>query len=334
MKRNTIYSVAQACGVSSSTVSRAFTRPDLVRDDVRERILSTAAAMGYRPNKSARATATGRTGMLGLVVPDITNPFMPPLVRAVQRAAGELGCSVMLVDAEESTDSETRLISQLHGQVDGLVLASPRAPSRALRDAVDGLPCVLVNRVVRDLSSVVCDTGDALARIGDHLVEHGHGRIALLAGPSASWAAKHRARAIRTWAATPANVEVGVSLTELGPFDASFDGGRQAGAALLDTQATAAFAFDDVMGCGVLSELASRGVDVPGDRSVVGSDDVLLARMVTPSLTTVAAPMAQLGHTAIGLLSGQIEQPDGVSLETVTLHGTPVLRSSTSPATR
>ncbi|NEE01727.1 LacI family DNA-binding transcriptional regulator [Phytoactinopolyspora halotolerans] len=327
-RRSTIYSVAQACGVSSSTVSRAFTRPDLVRDDVRERILSTAAAMGYRPNRSARATATGRTAMLGLVVPDITNPFMPPLVRAVQRAAADIGCSVTLMDAEESAGAETQLIGQLHGQVDGLILASPRASSRALAEAIDELPCVLVNRVVKELPSVVCDNSGALAHLGDRLAGHGHRTFALLSGPSASWAAKQRARAIRAWANR--KEDAGVSLVELGPFDASYDGGRRAGAALLDTAATAAFAFDDVMACGVLAELDARDVQVPMQRSVVGCDDVLLARMVTPSLTTVAAPMAALGDTAITLLHHRIANP-GIAAETVTLSGTPVVRDSTAP---
>lgn len=326
VQRVTIYSVARACGVSSSTVSRAFTRPDLVKTSVRELILQTAAEMGYRPNRSARATATGKTAMIGLVVPDITNPFMPPLVRAVQRAADEIDCSVFLVDAEESKAAEAQLISQLQGQVDGLILASPRANSAALRKAIEELPCVMINRVIRGFSSVICDNGAALARIGNQLAKLGHRTVGLLAGPAASWAAKQRTRAVRTWAD-----ESGTNLIELGPFDASFDGGRRAGAALLETVATAAFAFDDVMACGVLAELAYRGVDVPGERSVVGCDDVLLAQMVTPSLTTVTAPVAQLGRAAIDLLSARIDLPDATA-QTLSLDGEPAIRESTGPA--
>ncbi|WP_166349617.1 LacI family DNA-binding transcriptional regulator [Phytoactinopolyspora limicola] len=326
MQRVTIYSVAQACGVSSSTVSRAFTRPDLVNDEVRQRVLDTAAQMGYRPNRSARATATGRTGMVGLVVPDITNPFLPPLVRAVQRAAGLAEWSVLLVDAEGNAAAEARLINQLQGQVDGLILASPRARPDALREAIRDLPAVLINREVSGLPSVVCDTAQALSKIGDQLLQLGHREVALLGGPVDSWAAGQRAAAVRNWA-----VGAGVVLDELGPFDASFEGGRDAADHMLRTGATAAFAFDDVMACGVLAELAARDVAVPGQRSVVGCDDVLMARMVTPSLSTVTAPTDQLGGVAVDLLHRAIDTPSARA-EARTLPGRPVLRGSTGPA--
>nr|WP_281352355.1 substrate-binding domain-containing protein [Phytoactinopolyspora alkaliphila] len=263
--------------------------------------------------------------MVGLVVPDITNPFMPPLVRAVQRAAGDHDWSVLLVDAEEQSAAEAELISRLHGQVDGLILASPRARSIDLQNAAEDLPCVLMNRVIRGLPSVVCDNGAALAAIGDQLVRDGHRRVALLGGPASSWAAQQRARTVRAWAA-----RAEVVLDELKPYDASFDGGREAGAALLATGTTAAFAFDDVMACGVLAELASRGVAVPGDYSVVGCDDVLLARMVTPSLTTVTAPFGELGRAAVELLRESVAEPEGRPSR-VTLPGVPVTRASTGP---
>lgn len=322
VRRVTIYSVAQACGVSSSTVSRAFTRPDLVKDDVRQRILETAAAMGYRPNKSARATATGRTSMVGLVVPDIINPFVPPLVRAVQDAARQADWSVLLLDTEEAAAAEIQVISQLHGQVDGLILASPRAHSRMLREAMEDLPCVLINRVIRGVSSVVCDNSAALASIGDRLVELGHTRVAVLSGPSGSWAARQRATAVRAWAERNS-----VALTELGPYEASFEGGRSAGAEFLATDASTVFAFDDVMAFGVLAELAARGVNVPTQRSVVGCDDVLMATMVTPSLTTVTAPMDELGRGAIELLRRRIGDP-AAKTEVMSLPGTPIFRDS------
>ncbi|WP_123788535.1 LacI family DNA-binding transcriptional regulator [Phytoactinopolyspora halophila] len=325
MRRVTIYSVAQACGVSSSTVSRAFSRPDLVNESVRQRILTTAAEMGYRPNRSARATATGRTGMIGLVVPDITNPFLPLLVRAVQRAAGLADWSVLLVDAEGDPTAESQLITQLQGQVDGLILASPRAHPVALREAIRDLPCVLINREIAGLASVICDNSAALASIGDHLLEMGHHRVALVGGPADSWVAAQRATTVRGWAS-----RAGVILDDLGPFEASFDGGRAAGAALLTTDATAVFAFDDVMACGVLAELARRGVTVPGERSVVGCDDVLMARMVTPSLTTVTAPTDQLGSAAVDLLDRTIDEPRA-GPENRTLPGTPALRESSGP---
>ncbi|MEO3796134.1 LacI family DNA-binding transcriptional regulator [Nonomuraea sp. B10E15] len=323
MSKPTIYSIAQRCGVSAATVSRVFNRPELVSRQVREQVTAVARELGYLPNPAARGLVTGRAETIGLIVSDITNPFFPLLVRSIQRTAERMGSSVMLVDAEESAAAEVRHVARLRGRVDGVIVASPRSSSAALREAAKGLPCVLLNRPLRDLSSVICDNTSALFDAGEHLHKHGHRSFALLAGPSASWAAARRSQAIRGWARGR-----GVELTELGPFRATFKGGRQAGAALLETDATAAFAFDDLTACGVLAELAGRGVAVPGDRSVVGCDDVLLARTVTPSLTTVTAPMDDLGATAVQVLTRQIEAPGGAP-EHHRLPGVFVARDST-----
>jgi LacI family transcriptional regulator len=325
MRRATIYSVAQACGVSAATVSRAFSRPDVVKADVRERILATAKELGYRTNRAARGLATGRTGMIGLLLPDITNPFFPPLVRAIQQAAADLDASVLLVDAEERPAAEAQLVERLKDQVDGMVIASPRSAT-VLRDAGE-LPAVVLNRRFRGASTVVCDNTTALREAGRHLEQFGHRRVALLRGPAASWAARQRATAVRSWAKAARKV----TLTDLGPYPATFEGGRDAAAALLGTKCTAAFAFDDLMACGVLSGLAEAGVEVPAGRSVVGCDDVLLARTVTPNLTTVTAPVDELGRTAVEMLQQRIA---GEPAEEVRLDGELVIRGSTGPAGR
>lgn len=323
MKRATIYSVAQACGVSASTVSRAFSRPEVVRAEVREQVLKTAQEMGYRTNKAARSLVTGRTGMIGLLVPDITNPFFPPLVRAIQQAAADRDASVMLLDAEESAATEVQLIERIKGQADGLVMASPRSAS-VLKDAMAGLPVVAINRRIRGVPAVICDNTNALREAGAHLESLGHRQVALMRGPSASWAARQRADAVQSWAGAAK-----VRLVDLGPFAASFQGGREAAGALRQTDCTAAFAFDDLTACGVLAGLADFGERVPQDRALIGCDDVLLARTVTPHLTTVTAPMAELGHAAVDLLYRRIAAEP---TEEVRLEGRLALRGSTGPA--
>lgn len=323
MKRATIYSIAAACGVSASTVSRAFSRPEVVNAAVREQIFRTAAEQGYRMNKAARGLATGRTGMIGLLVPDITNPFFPPLVRAIQQAAAVQDASVMLLDAEESASAELQLIERIKGQVDGLVMASPRSAA-VLKEAVADLPAVVVNRRVRGIPAVICDNTNALREAGAHLEGLGHRRLAMMRGPSASWAARQRAEAIQSWAR-----QADVELVDLGPFAASFDGGREAAVALLDTDCTGAFAFDDLTACGVLAGLAEAGERVPQDRALIGCDDVLLARTVTPQLTTVTAPVDDLGHAAVATLYRRLA---GEDVEEVRLQGRLALRASTAPA--
>lgn len=305
MRRATIYSIAQECGVSASTVSRAFSRPDAVRDEVRERIQQVALRMNYEPHITARRLVTGRNNMLGALVPDITNPFFPQLMRAIQSAAETHGSGVLLIDSGETATNEARLIAQVRTQVDGLLIASPRSQAAGLHTARQGLPCVVINRVLRGVPAVVVDDTQSLAEAGAHLKELGHRQVALLSGPAASWAGQHRDRLIKGMAQ-----RLGLELMHIGSFPASFEGGRQAATRLMRTRATATFAFDDAMACGVLAELLRAGRNVPGDMSIVGCDDVLLARMVTPALTTITAPVTDVGYRAVELLGELLDEPD------------------------
>lgn len=324
MKRATIYSIATIVGVSPSTVSRTFSRPEMVKVELREKILTTARELGYAPNRAARGLATGRTGVIGMLVPDVENPFFPPLIRAVQAAAREEDAELLLIDSELSASAEQELVDRIRPQVDGLIIASPRLPSKQLHEVVRGIPTVIVNRAIRSLPAVVCDNTPALQEIADQLHHQGHRRIALLRGPQAAWAATHRARAVRNWA-DDKNVE----LVELGPLEAQFADGRDAAAQIVESGASAVFAFDDLMAAGVINGLSALGESVPRDRSIVGCDDVLLAQTMTPSLTTVTAPFTELGSSAVEMLS---ELLAGRSPRTVTLSGTAVLRGTVGPA--
>lgn len=323
-KQLTLSSVAEACGVSPSTVSRAFSRPDLVRADVRERVLEMAASLGYKPNRIARSLATGRLGMIGLVVTDITNPFFPPLVRAVQRAAKEHEWSVMLMDADELGAEEESMIDWVRRQVDGVILASPRSSDEVLEPMLASIPSVIVNREVPGQSCIVVDHTEALAAAGEELRRLGHERFALLRGPEQSWAALERARAVEAWAG-PA----GVQLVDLGAHPATFEAGQEVGRSLAGSDVTAVFAFDDLGAAGLVAGLHDVGLRVPEDVSVVGCDDVLLARTSTPSLTTVAAPMDELGARAVALLRDAFAQEEPVVEQ---VEGTLVLRGSTAAA--
>ncbi|MCA1307329.1 LacI family transcriptional regulator [Microbacterium esteraromaticum] len=322
MPKVTIYSIAEDLGIHASTVSRAFSRPELVRSDVRARVLETAEHLGFQPSRTAQRLATGNTGAIGLLVPDITNPFFPPMIRALQAAAGD--STVILVDAEGRSTDEPALIARLRAQVDGILLASPLASDEALRAALGATPAVVLNREVDGLPSVSCDTTGALQQAAEHIYALGHRRIALLTGTVGSWAAGQRRAAIRSWAEV-----TDVELTELGPFDASYRGGREAALEVLKTDATAAFAFDDLTACGVIAGLSEAGCHVPEQRSVVGCDDVLLARVLTPTLSTVSTPDDQLAEEAIAALRAAI---DGDTPRSTLLDGVFTPRRSTGIA--
>lgn len=323
-KKPTIYSIARDLGLHASTVSRAFTRPEMVRPEVREQILTRAREVDYRPNTVARGLITGETRMIGLLIPDIENPFFAPLVRSIQTAAADEGLSLQLLDSARVAEVEPDLVAQVRTQVDGFILASPRRTPGDLVAATGGVPHVFVNRTRSGSPSVDVSNDAALRKAGQQLVQLGHRRFALLRGPRGSWAAKRRRSAVRTWGR-----DAGVEVVELGPFEAQFEGGTGAAAAIRSSGATAVFAFDDLMACGVVAGLAQLGVGVPDTVSVIGCDDVLLARVTTPALTTIAAPYAEVGRAAVAALARV--RADPASIGRTTLEGRLVVRASTGP---
>lgn len=320
--------VAAEAGVSISTVSRAFTRPELIGVETREHVLAIADRLGYRPNRSARGLATGRTAQLAVLLPDIANPFFPPLVRAVEDAAYEKGYSVLLMDTDEHAEREARMFGDLAGQADGVIVCSPRSPAGVLRQAAARTPVVLVNRTVEGIASVSCRTRDGVRQIVDHLHALGHRAIAYVAGPSSSWSDRERRDGARRQAR-----KLGMDFAVLGPYPATFEGGVMAGDAVAASAASAAVAFDDIMAMGIVRRLTERGFAVPKRFSVSGCDDILFAAMASPPLTTIATPVVEAGRTAVRLL---VDELDGAAKEKrqIILSGDLVVRGSTGPIPR
>jgi DNA-binding LacI/PurR family transcriptional regulator len=295
--RITIHDVARAARVSSSTVSRAYTTPEIVNGSTLSRVLEAARRLGYEPNRAARALATGRTGNIGVVVPDLTNPFFPAILKGAQARARQMGWSVFLADTEEDPESEYELVLGLAKQVDGVVLCSSRMAAHHIRSLWGSTRVVFLNREVAGAPAVIMDAAGGAQQAADHLIALGHRRIAYLRGPSASWSDRERRRSLRA-SIRRARVEI----VEFGPLAPSFEAGIQGADLALASGASAIVAFNDLMALGVLSRLHDRKVVVPDDVSVVGFDDIAMAVMTTPSLTSVSVPKEEAGRSAIDLL--------------------------------
>src|SRR5882757_1199905 len=192
----TIQQVARAAGVARSTVSRAFTRPDMLNAATVAHVLAVAAALGYAPNQVARALSTGRYGNIALIVPDVANPFFPPLIRAAEARADAAGLCVFLGDSDEDPAREDRLTAKLAAQVDGFVLASSRLDEDSVRALRGRRPVVLVNRDVEGLDRVLIDSATGTAAAVRDLHELGHRRIAYLGGPPSSWSNQQQRSAV------------------------------------------------------------------------------------------------------------------------------------------
>ena len=295
--RATIRQVAERSGVSRATVSRAFTRPEMLSQATVDHVLSIARQMNYVPNQVARALSTGRYGNIALIVPDVANPFCPPIIRAAQMRADVDGYCVFLGNSDEDPARENTLIAKFAGQVEGLVLVSPRLPESQIRAHAARLPLVLINRDVTDIPRVLIDTASGVKQAVAHLFELGHRRIVYLSGPAASWSNRQRRNAVRSEAK-----RLGAEVIAISAVRPTFEAGLNATAKVLATRATAAIAFDDLTAQGLLVGLAQHGIDIPRRFSVVGCDDVLGA-ITIPPLTTVSSRCREAGEIAVGLIT-------------------------------
>src|SRR3954452_13514295 len=317
----TLHDVAREAGVAVSTVSRALSDPQRVNERTREHVQAVARRMGYRPNRLAQALPTGRTGMLAVLVPDITNPHHFGIIRGAEAQARAAGSTLVIADTQESPELEAAHLDRLGSALDGVVLGASRLPEDALRDLAARLPAVLYNRRVEGLASVVTDPVAGSRQIVEHLAALGHRSLAYLGGPETAWTDAERWRDL-----SAAGAEHGVRVLRWGPFPATLAGGPGAADVGLATGATALVAFNDLIAIGVLRRLAARGVPVPGQLSVVGYDDIFGADFCSPPLTTVAAPVTEAGRLLVEtLLAGRDPAPE------LTVPSHLVVRESTGP---
>lgn len=319
----TIYDVARATGYSASTVSRALHKPGRVSTTTEGAIREAATRLGYQINPLARALPTGRTGMVAVILSDITNPVFFDLVRGAEQVCAEQGRTLILAESQGDAAREAATAERLLSSVDGLVLVATRLGADEIHGLNRRKPLVLANRVVEGIRGVVPDGGTGLRPALDHLAELGHRSLAFLAGPSTTWISAGR------WQQTfEEALARGMSVVEIGPGTADRDGGRAALRRVLASGVTAVHTFNDLMAIGLLQACQEAGVDVPGRLSIVGFDDIFGADLTSPGITTIRSPMRQVGVEAMRMLLAGADAPQRpVALLPTAL----VLRGSTGP---
>lgn len=320
----TMRDVAERAGVAVSTVSRVMSTPERISPATRKVVLAAARELGYR--SAASRPASGK-GSIALVVPDITNPFYFEMIRGSQERLRDSGYTQLLIDAEESPHAELAALESLTGACAGAVLAATRLTDAQVLELAERLPLVTVNRRVDGVPSVLADTPSAYGQALDHLVSFGHHTVCYVSGPLGS------ATNQRRWAAVEAAAQrLGVEAVRIGPFNPKPNSGAAAADALLASGATAGLAFNDILAIGMLQRFAARGVSVPGEVSLVGCDDIFGADFCSPPLTTITAPVRQIGSEATAMLlalATGVEPRLGWTLE-LPVHLT--IRESTGPA--
>jgi LacI family transcriptional regulator len=294
-------------------------------------VRAAAERLGYRVNRMARALKTRRSLAIGMLLPDITNPFFPPVVKGAEDALADAGYTLVLANTDNDESKErVQLGGMLQSQVDGLLIATARRRGSALEQLRAGpVPMVLVNRTLDrgGVSAVIPDDLGSMSLAVRHLHELGHRRIGHVAGPGSTSTGSRRAKGF-----SDAMRELGLPAGRMARAKQFTEKeGCRAAATLLrrEPSLTAIVAANDLLALGTLDAAAAAGLDCPGDLSIVGMNDMPLSDRVQPPLTTIRVGEYELGRQAARLLLAHIEQPDREP-ETVLITPELVVRESSA----
>jgi LacI family transcriptional regulator len=333
--RSTLRDVAEAAGVHPATASRALNPATrgLVNAETARRVMKVAESLGYRPNPIARGLKTAKSGTIGLVIPDLTNPLFPPIVRGIEEVLETAGYSGLVVNTDNDPGREQTQVESLRSrQVEGLIVATALLHHPLLEQLHrEGVPMVMVNRRPDgvDVPSITADDATGVRLAVAHLASLGHRRIAHLAGPDTTSTGVTRARAFHS-AVRDLGLDDDPALVRTCGYW-SEESGANALRDLLDSGAdfTAVVAGNDLIALGCYDVFAERDIACPGDISVVGFNDMPFLDKLRPPLTTIAIPHHQIGVEAARLLLDAISEPDRPS-RSVLLPLSLVVRGSTA----
>jgi LacI family transcriptional regulator len=295
-----IKDVAKLSGVSTATVSHVINKTRYVSDDTKRRVLGAIENVGYTPNIHARSLASGRSRTLGLIISDITNPFFPDLVKSVQERALELSYDVIVLNTNYEPERDAPYVQRLlELQVRGVMILTTEMDLSVIERLSSRRIAVVFLDIGPHTSNIRVNYEKGVHQAVEHLLELGHRQIAFIGGPEHFKSARFRRQAfLRTMKKHRASLHTEPVICE---GDFKLESGQQAVRELLASRnrPTAIIAANDVMAIGALRELGRAGLQVPKDISVIGCDDIWLARLTDPQLTTIMIPRAEIGAAAV-----------------------------------
>ncbi|WP_391118145.1 LacI family DNA-binding transcriptional regulator [Psychrobacillus sp. L3] len=311
MGRLTIKDIAREAGVSITTVSRVLNnKAEGMSKETREKVLQVMEELNYQPNKLARGLVTKRSNMLGLIVPNISNPFFPELCRGAEDEANQRDYSLIICNSDDQSQKEENYLRLLQEQqVDGVLLSSKNRLSQTSKDKLESgkIAYVLFDRgeEASNHSGVFLDNEKGGYIAGKHLTDLGHTKIACMTGPSEILNAQQRLSGFQR-ALTEATIELPKSFILVGDFKMEV-AYLVAKKFLQKNSVSAIFASNDLMACGIYQAAHELGIQIPEQLSIVGFDDIPLVTALIPKLTTVRQGTYEMGRKAIELLINEIE---------------------------
>jgi LacI family transcriptional regulator len=332
-QRLTMRQIADLAGVSIATVSRVLNGREDVSEETRGLVSRVIRENGYTANRNAQSLSGGRTGLVGVLVPLVFPAYFSGILAGAAEALSERDFQIVLSPTGGEHDREVSIVDRLHGLTDGAMIILPEESSEELERLLDsGFRFVVLDPLMpleERIPSVSAAHTSGADQAMKHLLDLGHRRVGQITGPPGWVATEDRRRGYRA-ALAAAGILPDPTLEQ--EAEPEIDPGRAAAEQLLDLPEppTAIFAFNDNIAIGAIQAARARGIRVPEELSIVGFDDIEHATIVTPALTTVRQPLAEMGRTAVSLLMRLLE---GQRFETlhVELATRLVVRDSTAP---
>ncbi|WP_066250412.1 LacI family DNA-binding transcriptional regulator [Neobacillus drentensis] len=329
----TIKDIAKQAGVSITTVSRIINnKAEGIRKETCEKVLKVVEELHYKPNSIARSMITKKTYTIGLVIPDIRNPFFPELVRGVEDVANAAQYTVFLCNTDSSHRKETDYLAIMKEKnVDGIIFTGPQElQSKDFYQSVQEyeIPIILLDRgqEIEDFSGVYIDNVQAGYMATKHLLELSHQNIGCITGPAAIPNSNER---YKGYLKAFSEFQIPVDESIVIPGNYQMEGGYVAAKALLkERDVTAIFAFNDLMAFGVYQAAYELGIKIPEDLSVVGFDNLPFNQLIRPKLTTIEQSAYKMGEIAAKMLFDQINNEKSVK-EQVFIEPTLIINGST-----
>jgi len=307
----TIKEVAESAGVSITTVSHIVNGTRHVSERLTVKVRSAIDELGYRPHTAARSLRSCKTHMIGLILPDNTNPFFAEIARGVEDSCFDAGYSVILCNTDNNLEKEVNYLRLLENKgVDGIAFVSIGQDHEAIEIlAKQKQPHVLIDRYIPDFDCVLVDNRVGARKAVARLIELGHRRIGFISGRRNLVPSMEREQGYRE---ALRHLGINVDPANLVEGDFGLESGNRAALRLLSRphRPTALFAANDMMAIGALKAARQMALRVPEDLSVIGFDDIQLSSFVSPSLTTVAQPKYTMGRRTAEILLTRIKQPE------------------------
>jgi LacI family transcriptional regulator len=320
----TIKDVAEKAGVSIATVSHIINGTRYVSEELTVKVRAIIEALEYEPHAVARSLRGQKTHMIGLILPDNTNPFFAEVARGVEDTCFNAGYSVILCNSDNNIEKEVSYLRLLENKgIDGIAFVSIGQDHEAVEMlAKQKHPHVLIDRFIPDfnIDSVLVDNRGGARLAIESLVKLGHKRIGFISGPADLISSQERERGFRE---TMDSSNLIIQQSDVSEGDFGLRSGETAGQALLDRRKhpTAIFVANDMMAIGVLNTARRLGLNVPEDLSIIGFDDISLAACTAPGLTTVAQPKYRMGQRTAEILLNRIRKPQSpIISESLTTH--------------